>query len=80
MIEVKAVAKTMDVKQFEKRFTKENQGFRDNHTGKLHFCMKDFGFKFTQEDCLEIRDCKTCYKDSMKYLKYRADQRRNINE
>lgn len=76
MIEVKEVAKTMSLEDFKKRFTQEHQGIKDNFTGKIHFCIHDFGFKVSQEDCLETRNCKECLNEAMDYLKFRANQRR----
>ena len=76
MSDIKKVAQTMDVKEFKKRFTQEKQGFKDNNTGKIHFCIYDFGFNVDQEDCLEIRDCKVCSSEAMDYLKFRAEQRK----
>jgi hypothetical protein len=78
MSDIKAVAKTMSVKEFKKRFTQENQGFKDNHTGKIHFCIHDLGFKVTQEDCLEVRDCKVCLGEAMDCLEFRAEQRKMV--
>jgi hypothetical protein len=75
MIEVKAVAKTMSLEDFKKRFTQENQGLKDNYTGKVHFCIHDLGFKVTQEDCLEVRNCKECVNEAMDYLKFKSEQR-----
>lgn len=80
MGDIKTIAKTMNVEEFEKRFTQEHQGIRDTKTGKVHFCMSDFGFKFTQNDCLKTRDCKACYKNSMEYLEFRAEQRKQAIE
>lgn len=76
MIEVKEVAKTMSLEDFKKRFTQEHQGIKDNLTGKIHFCIHDFGFKVSQEDCLKTRNCKECMNEAMDYLKFRANQRR----
>ncbi|AGF56430.1 hypothetical protein B0P06_005304 [Clostridium saccharoperbutylacetonicum] len=77
MIKVKDVAKTMTLKDFQKRFTQENQGIKDNLTRKIYFCIYDFGFKVSQEDCLEVRDCKECMNEAIEYLKFRNNSREN---
>ena len=66
--------------QFKKRFTQENQGFKDNNTGKIHFCIHDLGFKITQEECLEVRNCKSCLNEANDYLKFRDEQRRLVEK
>lgn len=78
MSEVKAVAKTMDIKEFKKRFTKDGQGYKDNMTMKTYFCPHDLGFKITQDDCLEVRHCEECWNESMEYLNFRANQRKLV--
>jgi hypothetical protein len=80
MSDIKAVAQTMSLEEFKKRFTQENQGFKDNHTGKIHFCIHDLGFKVTQNDCLEVRDCKECLKEAADYLKFREEQRNQVKK
>jgi hypothetical protein len=80
MGDIKLVAKTMGLEDFKKRFTKQTQGFKDNNTGKIHFCIHDLGFKINQDECLEVRNCNECFCEAMDYLKFRADQRNQVTK
>ncbi|MFT8352355.1 hypothetical protein [Clostridium saccharoperbutylacetonicum] len=62
MVAIKDIAKKMTLDEFNKRFTKEVQGVRDNLTGKIHFCPNDLGFRLSRSNCEKGLICKKCWK------------------
>ena len=73
------LADKLTLEEFNKRFTKEHQGYTDNMTGKIVFCPHSLGFKIDQQDCLESRSCKKCWHEIEKYLKFRGGRRNRFN-
>ena len=64
----------MTLKEFDKRYVKSRQGYTDTLTGKLIYCPYNIGFKITQDDCIESRDCSKCWNEAREYLRYRDRQ------
>ncbi|EEP54028.1 hypothetical protein [Clostridium butyricum] len=63
----------MTLTEFEKRYTKSRQGYIDMLTGRLVYCPCNIGFKITQDDCIESRDCNECWSEVKEYLKFRDE-------
>lgn len=70
MIAINEIAKKMTLDEFNKRFTKEVQGVKDNLTGNMHFCPNDLGFKLTRSNCEEGLICKECWEYAEGHLKH----------
>lgn len=68
---IKEIAITITLQEFNNRFLEENQGYKDNLTDKIYFCPHDLGFKIDQNDCLESFGCKNCWDEIKEYLKFR---------
>lgn len=59
---VKGLCKTLTLKEFEERFVKEHQGYRDTFTNRIYFCPNDFGFNLKQAECIAgNKKCKKCW-------------------
>jgi hypothetical protein len=70
MLDVKKVASTMTLLEFEQRFIKDFQGVEDTETGKTHYCPIDLGFRFTLDDCTK-RSCSKCWEKAKRTLRLR---------
>ena len=68
---IKQIATTITLQEFNNRFLKENQGYKDSCTNKIYFCPHDLGFKIDQKDCLDSTNCKSCWNEIKEYLKFR---------
>jgi len=70
MIDVKRVASTLTLPEFEERFIEDFQGVEDTKTNKRHYCPRDLGFRFTIDDCTK-RSCSQCWEKAKRILKLR---------
>lgn len=68
---IKEIATTITLQEFNNRFLKENQGYKDSYTDKIYFCPHDLGFKINKDDCFESANCKSCWNEIKEYLKFR---------
>lgn len=68
---IKEVASTMTLQEFNNRFLEEKQCYKDRYANKTYFCPYDLGFKIDQNDCLESRNCKSCWNEIKEYLRFR---------
>ena len=59
----------MTLKDFNRRYVKSRQGYTDKLTGAIIYCPYNIGFKITQDDCLESRNCNKCWDEVREYLR-----------
>ena len=71
-LNIKNLAKTLTIDEFNKRFTKDSNGYLDNSTGAIIFCPSDLGSKINQADCLESGSCKKCWNEVKDCLRFRG--------
>lgn len=68
---IKECSNTLTLIKFKKQFLEESQGYRDLNTNKIYFCPHDLGFKFNMEDCIESKNCATCWNEAEDCMKFR---------
>lgn len=80
MLEVKSLAKNMIFDEFNRRFTKEVQGIRDNVTGKIYFCPNDLGFNLTRGNCEKGLICTKCWEYAEEQFKYNQEIKEKLSK
>lgn len=66
----KELAKTITLKEFNKRFEMLGSHVQDKKTGEIIYCPYDLGFNFTFEDC-KTTCCKECWEETIESMKFK---------